>query len=82
MRLPGFNPKLRAFPPLNENITLAKTFAFGESFRLDLRGEAFNVFNRTVFSTGTTNLDSSAFGIVSTQANSARQMQLALKLYW
>jgi len=40
------------------------------------------VFNRTVFGTGTTNLDANAFGVVSTQANSARQMQLALKLYW
>jgi hypothetical protein len=77
-----YNPKVRGFAPLNESITLAKTFTFRESFRLDLRGEAFNVFNRTVFSTGTTNLDSNAFGIVSTQANAARQMQLALKLYW
>ncbi|MEJ7606883.1 MAG: hypothetical protein WKF37_11585 [Bryobacteraceae bacterium] len=43
-----FNPKLRAFPGLNENVTLAKTFP-RENVRLDLRGEAFNVLNRTVF---------------------------------
>jgi hypothetical protein len=65
-----------------ENYTLAKTFTLRESFRLDLRGEAFNLFNRTVFGTGPTNLDSNAFGLVSTQANTPRQMQLALKLYW
>ena len=29
-----------------------------------------------------TNLNSNAFGLVTRQANSPRQMQLALKLYW
>ncbi len=77
-----YNPKVRGFWNQNENVSLAKTFSIRENLRLDLRGEAFNVFNRTVFSTGSTNLDSAAFGLVTSQVNDPRQMQVALKLYW
>jgi len=35
-----------------------------------------------VFSNPNTNLSSSSFGLVTGQANSGRQMQLALKLYF
>jgi hypothetical protein len=77
-----YNPKVRAFWNQNENVSLAKTFPVKERLRIDLRGEAFNVFNRTVFSTGPTNLDNANFGLVTSQVNDARQMQVALKLYW
>jgi hypothetical protein len=77
-----YNPKLRGFPNLNENVSLAKTFSFNERLHLDFRAEAFNLFNRTVFSNPNTNLNSSTFGVVSGQSNSPRQMQFALKLYW
>ncbi|MBV6433449.1 MAG: hypothetical protein IANPNBLG_03627 [Bryobacteraceae bacterium] len=77
-----YNPKLRAFPDFNENISLAKTFPITESFRADFRWEMFNMFNRTVFNTGSTNLNSTAFGVVNGQVNNPRQMQVALKIYW
>jgi hypothetical protein len=77
-----FNPLVRGFPNYNENVSLGKSFPLTERFRLDFRAEAFNLFNRTVFSNPNTNLNSSAFGIVSGQANSPRDMQMALKLYW
>ncbi len=77
-----YNPLVRGFAGLNENISLAKSFHFRERLRLDFRAEAFNLLNRTVFSNPTTNLNSSSFGIVSGQANAPRQMQAALKLYW
>ena len=77
-----FNPKVRSFPNFNENVSFAKSFAFGESRRLDLRWEAFNLFNRTVFGIGGTNLNANNFGVVQDQANTWRQMQVALKLYW
>ncbi|HXB75247.1 MAG TPA: TonB-dependent receptor [Candidatus Acidoferrales bacterium] len=77
-----FNPKLRAFPNLAENVSIGKSFAIREPMRLDFRAEAFNLFNRTVFSPPTTNLNSTSFGVVSNQANLPRQMQVALKLYW
>jgi hypothetical protein len=78
-----FNPKVRSFPSFNENISIGKSFPlFGESRRLDFRWEAFNLFNRVVFGTGSTSLDSTSFGVVNSQANTQRQMQVAMKLYW
>lgn len=77
-----YNPKLRGFFNRNENVSLAKTFAFGEHLRLDFRAEAFNIMNRTVFALPNMNLDNNAFGEVRGQANDPRQMQLGLKLYW
>jgi hypothetical protein len=77
-----YNPIVRGFPGLNENVSLGKSFHFVERMRLDFRAEAFNIFNRTVFSSPNTNLNSNSFGLVTGQSNSARQMQLALKLYW
>lgn len=77
-----YNPKVRAFPSFNENISIAKSFRLGEEKRLDFRWEVFNLFNRTVFGTGNTNLNSNAFGVVSDQVNAPRQMQVGLKIYW
>jgi hypothetical protein len=77
-----YNPKLRGFWNKDESISLAKTFPIRENLRIDLRGEAFNILNRTVFGTGNTNLNSNTFGIVTTQVNDPRRMQLALKVYW
>ena len=76
------NPKLRSFWGMSENVSLAKTFTITESVRIDLRGEAFNLFNRTIFGTGSTNLNANNIGVVTTQANNPRQMQVGLKVYW
>jgi hypothetical protein len=76
------NPKLRTFWGQSENVSIARTFKVTESFRIDLRGEAFNLFNRTIFGTGSTNLNAGNFGIVTNQANTPRQMQVGLKIYW
>ena len=90
-----YNPKVRLFPNLNENISLAKTFAVRERLRLDLRAEAFNVFNRVRFGTGSTQIQSPIFGKLTSNGdatavangsagllNTPRQLQLALKLYF
>jgi hypothetical protein len=79
---PRKNSKVRVFPTLNENVSLAKTFSIKERFRVDFRAEAFNVFNRVVFGSPQSSLNSNTFGVISSQANSARQMQGGLKLYW
>jgi hypothetical protein len=79
---PRLNSQVRNFSTLNENVSLAKTFSVSERFRLDFRAEAFNIFNRVQFGGPSSNLNSSSFGIVSSQANSPRQLQGALKLYW
>jgi hypothetical protein len=77
-----FNPKVRGFWNQSENVSLAKTFNIGERLRIDLRGEAFNIFNRVIFGTGSTNLNAGTFGVVANQGNDPRQMQVGLKIYW
>ncbi|MCI0389918.1 MAG: hypothetical protein MOB07_14305, partial [Acidobacteria bacterium] len=77
-----FNPKVRAFPAFTENISIAKSFSFGEGKRFDFRWEVFNLFNRTQFGTGSTNLNNNTFGVVNSQVNEPRQMQVGLKIYW
>jgi hypothetical protein len=85
---PRMNPDVRGFWSLNENLSVAKTIDLPSGMRMDVRVEAFNLFNRVVFSTPTTtgnafiNFSSPTFGIVSSQANAPRQMQIAAKLYW
>jgi hypothetical protein len=73
---------LRTFPGFNEDVSLGKSFNLTESKHLDLRAEAFNLLNRTVLGNPDSNLNSKTFGVVSSQANLPRQMQMALKLYW
>ncbi|MBI3210836.1 MAG: TonB-dependent receptor [Candidatus Solibacter usitatus] len=77
-----YNPKLRSFWGKSENLSVAKSFRIRESLRIDLRGEAFNLFNRTIFGTGSLNLNAANIGQVTNQANEPRQMQVALKFYW
>ena len=78
------NPKMRDFPQLNENVTLSKTILFGhENHReVDLRFEGYNVLNRVVFGTPNTSISSTNFGLVTTQANAPRALQMALKFMW
>lgn len=80
-----YNPKLRLFPNLTENMSLTKTFPIHESIRMEFRAEAFNVFNRVRFGTGSTQLQNQSFGVLTgsgSQLNTPRNLQLALKLYF
>jgi hypothetical protein len=80
-----FNPKLRLFPNLTENMSLTKSIPIHEKIRMEFRAEAFNVFNRVRFGTGSTQLQSQSFGVLTgagSQINTPRNLQLALKLYF
>ncbi len=80
-----FNPKLRLFPNLNENMSVTKSFPIHERMRVEFRAEAFNVFNRVRFGTGSTQLHNSQFGVLvgaGSQINTPRNLQLALKFYF
>ena len=80
-----YNPKVRLFPNLNENLSLTKNFPIREKMRMELRAEAFDVFNRVRFGTGSTSLQAQTFGVLSgagSQLNTPRQLQLALKFYY
>jgi hypothetical protein len=64
---------------------MTKTFRFTESVRLDFRAEAFNVFNRVRFGTGSLKIQDPQFAQLLSQGdllNSPRQLQLALELYF
>ena len=67
---------------LNENVSLAKSIKASSSLDMDIRVEAFNVFNRVVWGAPNTDFSSNNFGLITSLANSPRQMQLGLKLYW
>jgi len=81
-----FNPKFRSNHILNENFSFSKSVPIKEGIRVDIRGEFFNAFNRTRFGLGSLSLQSQTFGVLSQtagdQANSPRQIQLAMKLYF
>ncbi len=80
-----FNPKARYFPNLNENLSLSKSIpVHGEKQRFDLRIEAFNFDNRTIFGplSNATVLQNANFGLWRNQSNTQRRMQASLKFYW
>jgi len=80
-----YNPKVRFFPNLNENVSVMRAFPIHESVRIEFRAEAFNLFNRVRFGTGSLSIQNQNFGKLTSstdQLNTPRQLQLALKLYF
>ena len=61
------------------DFSLHKNFALSERATLELRAEAFNVLQQTVFSGPTTSLQSSTFGQVFGTANQPRVLQFAFR---
>ncbi len=74
-----YNPKLRELPAYNERLSISKLFPVREGMHFELRGEAFNVFNRVRFAVGNTNVTSTTFGKVTGVYNSPRQIQVGAK---
>lgn len=61
------------------DFTMTKNIRFGETTRLQLRGEAFNIFNHTNFRTIGTNITLGTYGTV-TAVRDPRTIQLGAKL--
>jgi hypothetical protein len=59
-----------------------RTTVIREGSFLEVRAEAFNALNHPQFAGPNVTVGSSAFGTVTSQANSPRQVQLAMKLYF
>jgi carboxypeptidase family protein len=78
---PRINPDVRRFWNLSENLSLAKSIK-AQKLDMDIRVEAFNIFNRVVWGAPNTDFSSPNFGVISGQANSPRQVQFGLKFYW
>ena len=79
---PRVMPNLRADGTKSFDLSLFKNNSFKEGkFIAQFRAEFFNAFNRVQFSAPGTRVDDfSGYGVVNGQANSPRQIQLALKL--
>jgi hypothetical protein len=65
-------------PTFRTDLTLMKKFRFTESMRLQLRGEAFNLFNQTRFGQPGNQIGTPNFGRITT-SDDGRIVQLAAK---
>jgi hypothetical protein len=75
-------PNVRTDALRNVDVTLGKYIPLAGRARLQVRADAFNVFNKTRFGAPNGTITSAAFGTVTTQANAPREIQLGVKLYW
>ena len=65
----------------NWDLAAIKNISFAERYKFQLRGEFFNAFNHTNFSTVDTNMADAAFGTV-TGDHVPRRIQLGAKFYF
>ena len=76
-------PDIRSAGIGNWDLAFVKsTMLGGERFNLQFRGEFFNLFNRVQFGFPGQTLGTPQFGVVSSQVNQPRLLQLALRLKW
>jgi len=64
----------------NWDLSLSKDFHPVERLRVQFRADALNAWNHPRFGGPSTSFTSTSFGIVSSQSNAPRQVQLGLKL--
>ncbi len=74
------DPDLRTAGIANWDFAAFKDTKVHEQFALQFRAEVFNLFNRVQFGAPNQSFGSSTFGVVTTQANNQRLVQLALRL--
>lgn len=75
-------PNLRTDGVRSWDSPVFKAFPIHESIRLEFRAEMFNFTNTPNFAVPGQSFGTATFGVVSSQANSPRQVQLGLKLYY
>jgi hypothetical protein len=74
-------PSLRGPMYADEDLSLSKSIKIKERLNLEMRLEAFNAFNRFIPGLPASNINTpSTFGVISSQGNSPRNAQIALKL--
>lgn len=64
----------------NLDLSLFRSFPIKEIVNLEFRAEAFNATNTAVFATPNDVINAPNFGVVTSTANTPRELQLALKL--
>lgn len=77
---PGNSPRgvVNGPPTKRVDFTMTKILQFTESFKVQIRGEAFNIFNHTNFRALSTNVTAATFGQVTT-VRDPRTIQLGIK---
>lgn len=80
----GNSPRnaLRARALVNLDVLLARRISAGRAGDLELRIEAFNLFNRPQLGLPVSGVDDPRFGSISTTARDNRTLQLGAKLYF
>jgi hypothetical protein len=64
----------------NWDLSVFKNFRVVERVNMQFRAEALNAFNTPRFGSPNTNVTSSSFGVITSQANAPRQIQFGLKI--
>ena len=77
---PTYFNNLRIDSMNNFNANLTKSFVIHENLKLQFRAESFNLTNRVVFASPNLSATSSTFGYITSDTNSPRAIQLALRL--
>jgi len=77
---PTYFNNLRIDSMNNFNVNLTKSFVVHENVKVQFRAESFNVTNRVVFATPNLTATASTFGYITSDTNSPRAIQLALRL--
>lgn len=73
------DPTLRAQGINNWDFSVWKITGLTERVSLDFRAEFFNLFNRVQFAPPNTSFGGPTFGVITSQANNPRQIQISLR---
>ena len=73
---------LRAPGLTNIDFGVTRDFHFRERYRLQIRGEAFNLFNHPNLGLPNASIGAPGVGIIGSTVNSERQIQVAMKVYF
>ncbi len=77
----GGGGQLRGLPVWNLDLALNRTFRFSERWSTTFSAQMFNTFNHVVFANPSVNLQSpQSFGVLTSQLNSPRIIQLGLHI--
>jgi Carboxypeptidase regulatory-like domain len=81
----GNTPRVGAYGITNPSnygvdVNLRREFSFREHLKFALQGDAFNVFNLVTWTPPATNISSSSFGKITSQANQPRVLQIGARI--